>query len=194
MPIAARRNSKFMAVCTAPDTCKTPIGPKQPPVHYQSSEKLSSSLGTVPYVTFNDDPCYVLDGSYMPTCTGGEAGTSKGIRSGTVSGEVKPTEGSPHFWVDDKNVVREFDPCTLNNGNCPGVFITEPESTCEMNEDGTPDSDTNPPIENLTEESKEYLKKLNIPVDADEHGKETADINLLIKANGGLSSGVSIQD
>ena len=32
--LGARENSSFMAICTAPDVCKTPVGPNIIPIPY----------------------------------------------------------------------------------------------------------------------------------------------------------------
>src|ERR1700712_2023997 len=115
--LGARKNGKFRAVCTAPSFNKTPIGPSTPPVPYPVSQDLSNSVGTVFTVNFNGDPAYVLDQSSQPMCTGDAAGSAGGVKSGKVSGEVKPTKGCSTVKAASKPVVRENDPCTLNGGN-----------------------------------------------------------------------------
>jgi hypothetical protein len=124
--LGARKNSTWKAICTAPDFCKTPVGSSTPPIPYQVIADLGQSESCVPSVRFNGDPCCVLNPSIVPQCTGDEPGTAKGVRSGTVSGQVKPTGASTTVRATKKRVVRENDPCTLNDGNCPGLYTTQP--------------------------------------------------------------------
>jgi histone H3/H4 len=87
---------------------------------------LGQSAKTVPNVRFNGDPCYVLDQSIVPKCTGDEPGTAKGVKSGTVADKVEPTSASSTVRASKKRVVRHLDTCTLNSGNCPGIYTTQP--------------------------------------------------------------------
>ena len=122
----ARQNSRFLAFCTAPDFCKTPVGSSTPPIPYQVMADLGQSDKTVPNVRFSGNPCKVLDQSTVPRCIGDEPGVAGGVISGTVAGEAKPTGASTNVRAGGRWVVREFDPCTLNSGNCPGIYVTVP--------------------------------------------------------------------
>jgi hypothetical protein len=62
----------------------------------------------------------------VPKCTGDEPGTAKGVKSGTVSGKVNPTGASTTVRASKKRVVRQNDSCTLNDGNCPGIYTAQP--------------------------------------------------------------------
>jgi uncharacterized Zn-binding protein involved in type VI secretion len=143
--LGARKNGKFKAVSTAPSINKTPVGSSTPPLPYPVTEDLSSSVGIVPNVRFNGDPAYVLDQSTQPSCIGDAAGSCKGVKSGTVSGEVKPVKGSSTVRISGKPVIREGDPCTLNGGNCPGIYLTEPAPSGSIAR-GRPSASTNPPV------------------------------------------------
>jgi len=123
--LGARKDGKFMAICTAPSINRTPRGPTLPAIPYPVMFDLSSSQGTVGNVRFNGNPAYVLNQSTQPRCIGDEQGTAGGIRSGTVNGEVKPVAGSSTVNINGKPVVRAGDPCTLNNGNCPGKYVIQ---------------------------------------------------------------------
>ena len=85
---------------------------------------LGQSDKTVPNVRFSGNPCKVLDQSTVPRCIGDEPGVAGGVISGTVAGEAKPTGASTNVRAGGRWVVREFDPCTLNSGNCPGIYVT----------------------------------------------------------------------
>jgi len=144
--LGARKDGKFKAVSTAPSFNKTPVGSSTPPLPYPVVQDLSSSVGTVPNVRFNGDPVYVLDQSTQPNCTGDAAGSLKGVKSGTVSGEVKPVKGSSTVRVGKKPIIRQGDPCTMNGGNCPGIYVTEPAPGAAIKH-GTPSASGNPPVE-----------------------------------------------
>ena len=124
--LGARRNSSWKAICTAPDFCKTPVGSSTPPIPYQVIADLGQSENCVPSVRFNGDPCCVLNPSIVPQCTGDEPGTAKGVRSGTVGGQVKPVGASTTVRATKKRVVRKDDPCTLNDGNANGLYTCQP--------------------------------------------------------------------
>lgn len=123
--IGARKQGSFMAISTAPSINKTPIGPSMVPVPYPTVQDLTNSTETAKTVNFNGFPAYLLDCSKQSTCKGDAPGTGKGVRSGTVSGEVKPIQGSRTVRIEGKRVVREGDTCTMNGGNNPGVYVTK---------------------------------------------------------------------
>ena len=127
--IGARKQASFMAISTAPSINKTPIGPSMVPVPYPTVQDLTNSTSTAKTVNFNGSPAYLLDCSSQPSCKGDAPGTGKGVRSGTVSGEVKPAGGSSSVRIEGKKVVREGDACTMNGGNNSGVYITSCSSS-----------------------------------------------------------------
>ena len=124
--LGARKNGAFKAVGTAPSINKTPVGSSLVPLPYAMTQDLSNSVAVVPSVRFNRDPAYVLNQTVQPSSTGDAPGTAKGVKSGTVSGEVKPVEGSSTVRLTGKPVMRVNDPCTLNGGNCPGLYVAAP--------------------------------------------------------------------
>ncbi|MET3140276.1 hypothetical protein AAKU61_004665, partial [Undibacterium sp. GrIS 1.2] len=93
-PIGARKNATFKAISTAPSFNKTPVGSATPPLPYPTIQDLSNSLSVVASVKFNGNPAYVLNQSTQPKGKGDEPGVAKGVKSGTVTGEVKPVKGS----------------------------------------------------------------------------------------------------
>ncbi|WP_080410239.1 polymorphic toxin type 15 domain-containing protein [Burkholderia ubonensis] len=156
--LGARKDSAFKAVSTAPSINKTPVGSSTPPLPYPVTEDLSSSLGTVPHVRFNGDPAYVLNQSTQPSCKGDAAGSCKGVKSGTVSGEVKPVKGSSTVRITGKPVIREGDPCTLNGGNCPGIYVTQSAPSVSI-EGGKPSASSNPPVKPETPKEEGWWSK-----------------------------------
>ena len=122
--IGARQDANFKAVSTAPSFNKTPVGASTPPLPYPTTQDLGNSVGVVPTVKFNGDPVYVLNQTTQPSCKGDNPGVAKGVKSGTVNGEVKPVKGSSTVRAGGKPVLRDGDPCTMNGGNNPGIYIT----------------------------------------------------------------------
>ncbi|GGY48357.1 PAAR-like domain-containing protein [Pseudoduganella albidiflava] len=121
--LGARKCATFKAICTAPSINRTPRGSKYVPLPYQTVQDLSNSVTTARTVNFNGLPAYLLDQTIQPKGTGDERGTGKGIRSKTVTGEVKPVSGCKTVRIEGRRVVREGDKCTMNGGNNPGVFV-----------------------------------------------------------------------
>jgi uncharacterized Zn-binding protein involved in type VI secretion len=127
--LGARKHAGFKAISTAPSINLTPAGASMVPAAYPTVQDLSSSVGVASSVNFNGCPVYLLNASTQPACKGDEAGTGGGIRSGTVNGEVKPVKGSSTVRIEGKQVIREGDPCTMNGGNNPGVYVTVPATS-----------------------------------------------------------------
>jgi hypothetical protein len=157
--LGARQNSSFKAVSMAPDICKTPVGSSTPPIPYQVIADLGQSTKTVPNVRFNGNPCKVLDQSTVPTCTGDEPGGAKGVKSGTVADKAEPVSASTTVRATRKRVVREQDPCTLNSGNCPGIYTTQPAPGSSIGTGGKPTADTNPPVKLTPAEERGFMEK-----------------------------------
>ncbi|MEJ2692923.1 MAG: DUF4150 domain-containing protein [Candidatus Thiodiazotropha sp.] len=124
--LGTRKQGLFKAICTAPSINKTPAGSSMVPIPYPVMHDLSNSVGVIKNVQLNGHPAYVLKKSTQPKCKGDNAGVGKGIKSGTVTGKVKPVKGSCSVRITGKPVIREMDPCTLNGGNCPGIYTTQP--------------------------------------------------------------------
>lgn len=158
-PIGARKCGTFKAVSTAPSINKTPVGSSTPPLPYPTVQDLANSVSILPSVLLNGDPVYVLDQSTQPSCKGDDPGTALGVRSGTVNGEVKPVKGSTTVRAGGKSVVRENDPCTMNGGNNPGIYITTQIPSCGV-QNGATTADTDPPIKAQTPEEEGWLRKL----------------------------------
>jgi uncharacterized Zn-binding protein involved in type VI secretion len=65
----------------------------------------------------------VHEGSAISSSTGGEAGTGKGVASGTQLGECTFTSFSTTVKVNGKSVVRQGDPTSQNGGNATGSVM-----------------------------------------------------------------------
>lgn len=173
-PIGARKSDSFKAVSTAPSFNKTPVGSSTPALPYPTVADLSNSVAVVSSVRFNGDPAYVLDQTTQPTCKGDEAGSLKGVRSGTVNGEVKPVKGSSTVRAGGKPVVRQGDPCTMNGGNNPGIYTTAQVPNGGI-ANGAPTNNTDPPIKAETPKEKSWWDRTKDEVsEAVQHPGEAA--------------------
>ncbi len=124
--LGARTDGQQQAVSTAPSFNKTPVGSATPPLPYPTVARLDNAQATVGSVRLNGRPVLVLDQSKQPTCTGDGPGVAKGVRSGTVNGEVKPVQGSNTVRAGKHGVIRMGDPCTMQGGNNPGIYVRVP--------------------------------------------------------------------
>lgn len=122
--IGARQDGDFKAISTAPSFNKTPVGNSIPPLPYPTTQDLGNSASPTKSVRFNGNAAYVLDKTTQPSGTGDGPGTAKGVRSGTVTGKVKPTGAAKHFRAENHYVVQQGDTNTMNGGNNPGIYIT----------------------------------------------------------------------
>ena len=156
--IGARKNSNFKAVSTAPSINKTPRGSRTPPIPYSTTQDLSNSASATQTVRFNSDPAYVLNKTTQPSGKGDDPGTAKGVKSGTVNGEVKPTAASSMVRAEKKQIVRQGDANTMNGGNNPGIYTTTQEPSGGI-ANGNPTGDTDPPIKLQTPEEKGWFAK-----------------------------------
>lgn len=158
----ARKTSKAKVVCMVPDVCLTPAGPAQVPVPYPIVADFNDSAKTSKNVRFAGDPAFLCDQSTITKVTGDQAGTSKGIVSGTMGDKAEPILGSTSVKVNGKPVIRDGDMFKMNNGNTIGmvVYQTGGAPACSVNAEGKPAEEPNPPPEPETEEEKGFLDKL----------------------------------
>jgi hypothetical protein len=175
-PIGARKDGNFKSISTAPSFNKTPVGSSTPPLPYATIQDLGNSVGVVPNVRFNGKPVYVLGQSTQPSGKGDEPGVAKGVKSGTVTGEVKPVKGSSTVRVGKKAVVRHGDPCTMNGGNNPGIYCTtqmpsavSPQLNASQRGNTSPETEDeksvlDQAVQNARSAAKGYQKKVSGPL------------------------------
>jgi hypothetical protein len=154
--IGARKEGVFKAVSSAPSFNRTPVGPAMVPLPYPTTIDLSNSAGVASSVRFNGKQVYTLASS-QANCKGDEKGSGGGVKSGTVNGEVKPTGASTTVRVEGKRVVRDGDPCTMNGGNNPGIYVTVPPTSGAAPRDALASS--NPPVKLETPAEESRFKK-----------------------------------
>lgn len=137
------RDGSLKAVSSAPSINFTPVGSTKVPLPYPVVADLSNAVSCIENGLFNGWPVLVLKSS-IPECKGDSPGSDKGVKSGTVNGEVKPLAGSPTVRAGGSPVVRHGDPCSMQGENSVGTFVAPPVPAPPPPE-GSPLPETPPP-------------------------------------------------
>lgn len=102
-----------------PDVCLTQIGNAVVPIPYPNTGK-SSDTDKGPKSVKLDGEMPMVKGSIYTTSTGDEAGSKKGVASGTVNGECEFMMYSFDVKIEGKNACRLGDPLFHNKKNIVG--------------------------------------------------------------------------
>ncbi|MBL1260416.1 MAG: DUF4150 domain-containing protein [Thiotrichaceae bacterium] len=102
-----------------PDVCKTPVGPSIVPIPYPNIGQSSDTAKGAKSVKV-DGEMPMVKGAVYSTSTGDEAGTAKGVASGTTKGECEFLMYSFDVKFEGKNVCRLGDPLWHNKKNIVG--------------------------------------------------------------------------
>lgn len=109
---------------TAPDVCKTTVGPSVVPIPYPNiAESKDLDKGSTSVMIEGNPVC--LQSSTLSKSTGDEAGNLKGIISSAGQGEAKPLSFSPTVFIEGKAIVRNTDLFTSNKMNTPPAPIMQ---------------------------------------------------------------------
>lgn len=111
-------------VAAFPDVCKTPVGSAIVPIPYPNISKSGDLAKGSKTVKINGAPVCLSDSEFS-TSTGDEAGSAKGIGSGTTKGKAFPMNYSFDVKIEGKSVVRNMDLFIGNNRNTPPVPIMQ---------------------------------------------------------------------
>lgn len=114
-PEGARRSGRFIAVCTVPDYCWTPVGGEQKLVPYVIACDLSASQDCSPNVNFTTEPVFLFGASVAPRVEGDEPGVGGGVVSGVNVGAVWAEEHAAAVYVNGIQVARHGDRCWMNH-------------------------------------------------------------------------------
>ena len=106
------------------DVCMTPMGPSSVPVPYPNMAQSADMENGAKTVTADGHPMGHA-GSYFKTSTGDEAGTNKGVGSGTIQGKAEFISFSFDVFVEGQGVVRAFDQMIHNNRNTPPTNLLQ---------------------------------------------------------------------
>jgi RHS repeat-associated protein len=114
------QSSRFYCVSTTPDFCKTPVGSATPPLPYTIKGEFKEAKSASPNVKSHSEPVILHNKSYIPSVTGDEPGTAKGIKSGTVGKRVETLKFSSSYGANGTQLVREGDMVWMNDRNTVG--------------------------------------------------------------------------
>lgn len=115
----SHKGSGAEANSTAPDVCKTPVGPSMVPIPYSNNAK-SSMLAKGSKTVKIGGNSVAIEGCYYSTSTGDQAGSGKGVMSGTVGDKAEFANFSSDVKIEGKGVCRNDDLTTHNNKNTIG--------------------------------------------------------------------------
>jgi hypothetical protein len=101
MPASTKKGGMCMGV---PDVCLTPAAPSPIPVPYPNIAQLSGADGAVDKVLIENKETVVED-SKVPSSSGDEAGTQKGVMSGTNRDEAQFKLYSSKVYAKGKKIV-----------------------------------------------------------------------------------------
>lgn len=107
-----------------PNVCLTPAPPGPPvPVPYPSIASLADATKVSANVTVGGKGIVLAGESEVPSTTGDEAGSNKGVTSMVIGGKCRFPQGSSTVLVNGKGVVRMGDPTEQNVGPAgPNAF------------------------------------------------------------------------
>lgn len=118
----SHKGSTDKSMCSAPDVCKTPIGSSTPPIPYPVISQAADASGYSASVSIDGNPTAIASSSHTK-CSGDQAGSAKGLVSGTVGDKTQFTTYSFDVKVEGEGVVRHLDMTTMNNGNTMGTVL-----------------------------------------------------------------------
>lgn len=132
----SHQGSGDKAVSSAPDVCKTPMGNSTPPIPYGISSQAGDLAQTTTTVLIDGNPTAIAS-SIHTQCSGDQAGSAKGIASGTVADKTQFASYSFDVKAEGEGVVRHMDMTTMNNSNTIGANYgaTTAPVTIEVEED-----------------------------------------------------------
>lgn len=105
---------------SGPDVCLTPMGNSLVPVSYTNTAR-SASLADGTKTVSIDGNMGAIDGCRYSKSTGDEAGSGKGVGSGTAGDKAEFINSSFDVRIEGRGACRNSDPMTHNNKNAVGV-------------------------------------------------------------------------
>ncbi len=116
----SHKGSGDKSACSAPDVCKTPIGSATPPIPYPVSSKVADIVQATNSVLIDGNPTAIAS-SIHTQCTGDQAGSAKGLISGTTASKTHFASYAFDVKAEGEGVVRNMDLTTMNNRNTIGM-------------------------------------------------------------------------
>ncbi len=106
------------------DVCLTPVGTSVVPIPYPNVAQSSDAASTASSVKINGNPACNIKSNFSKS-TGDEAGTKKGVASGTIQGKAEFILGSFDVFIEGKPAVRQGDLMVSNSKNTPPMPLTQ---------------------------------------------------------------------
>jgi len=121
----SHQGSSDKSLSSAPDVCNPPRGSASSSIPYPVTSQAADAGGYTTSVFIDGHPTAIAS-SIHTCCTGDEAGSDKGVISGTTSDKTEFISYSFDVRCEGEGVVRHQDMTMMNNGNTTGiVFGTE---------------------------------------------------------------------
>ncbi len=114
------KGSGDKAIAGAPDVCKTPIGSAVVPIPYPNISQSSTLENGSKSVMINGQPA-ALKKSCFASSKGDQAGSMKGVISGTIADVTEFLTSSFDVKIEGQNVVRHMDATFHNKKNTMGT-------------------------------------------------------------------------
>lgn len=109
-----------------PDVCQTPTPAGPVPIPYPNIAQLSSAESVSETLFVKGDPVLLLDSTVSST-SGDEAGSSNGVKSGSITGAATVKQASESVLYAGKGIARLGDQTEQNGDNAVGfVLAAEP--------------------------------------------------------------------
>lgn len=136
----SHKGSGDKSASSAPDVCKTPIGSATPPIPYPVSSKAADLAKATSSVIIDGNPTATANSTHTQ-CTGDQAGSAKGLISGTTGSKTQFVSYSFDVKAEGEGIVRHMDLTTMNNSNTIGMnYGAATSATTITVEDATVDS------------------------------------------------------
>lgn len=127
----SHKGSGDKSICTAPDVCKTPVGPATPPLPYPVISHAADLAQPTSSVFIDGNPTAIASSTHTQ-CSGDQAGSATGIISGTVGNKTHFSSYSFDVKAEGEGVVRHMDMTTMNNRNTLGLNQGAATSVSEL--------------------------------------------------------------
>jgi hypothetical protein len=144
-----------IATASAPDVCKTQVGPAVVPIPYPNIAEDKDLVDGSETVLADGGMSIAIKGCKLSKSTGDEGGSIGGVSSGIIQGEAEFTSFGSTVLIEGKPCVRHTDTLTMNKGNtvCMGGIVVPPVQVEEVSA-GSGDGTTFVEIKLLDEDKK----------------------------------------
>lgn len=138
------QSGRFYCISLKPDICKTPVGPATHAVPYTVKGEFAEANGVSPSVSSGGAPLAIHASTLIPTVTGDEPGTAKGVKSQTVRGKVEHDSHSSTVTFNGERAVRVGDTVFMNERNTIGKVFARPASATAIDQTSEPEATVYP--------------------------------------------------